>query len=239
MEPTDPQARTRLIRRMTRVMDFPMALLSFVFLALVVADLAAPPDAPYLPWVEQASLAIWMLFVLEYAIKLGLAPDRRDFLRHSWFDLLVLAVPAFRLFRVLSAVRALRGARVLKMFSFFRLGVAARRGARGFAQYLKESRFGYVTFLTTIVVLVSAAAMLLLEREAEGTQITTYGDALWWSASTVTTVAGNLNPVTWPGRVLAVLLMVYGMVVFGYLVSQAVAYIQRAERKRAKIPDDE
>lgn len=232
----DPQARIRAIRRLTRTLDVPMALLSLVFLALVVADLAAPADAPYREGLDRASLALWGLFVFEFLLKLAIAPARLEFLKRSWFDILVLAVPMLRILRALRAFRALRATRALKFVSLFRLGSATRRGARALAQFLKTSRFGYVSAVTAVVVLVGAAAMLFLERDAEASTIRTYGDALWWSAALITTVASDLQPVTGGGRVLAVLMMLYSMIVFGYLVSHAVAFIQ-GEKVQAALAD--
>ena len=221
-----PQARLRLVRRLTQVLDVPMAVLSLVFLGLVIADVAAPPAAAHRPWLDRASLAIWVVFVLEFAAKLAIAPDRRAFLRRSWFDVLVLVVPMLRVLRALRAFRALRAARALRLVSLFRLGTATRRGARALGQFLHASRFGYVTAVTMVVVGVGAVAMVFLERDAPTAQIRTLRDALWWSASTVTTVGGGLQPVTDGGRVLAVAMMLYAVIVFGYLVSQAVAFIR-------------
>lgn len=219
-------ARLRLVRRLTRALDVPMAALSLVFLGVVIADVAAPPEAPYRPWLDGASLTIWGAFVLEFAAKLAIAPDRGTFIRRSWFDLLVLAVPMLRILRALRAFRALRAARALRLVSLFRLGSATRRGARALSQFLRASRFGYVSAVTGVVVVVSAVAMVFLERDAPGAQIHTLRDALWWSASTVTTVGGDLQPVTDGGRVLSVAMMLYAMIVFGYLVSRAVVFIQ-------------
>jgi voltage-gated potassium channel len=168
-----------------------------------------------------------------------IAPNRLTFIRRSWFDILVLAVPMLRVLRALSAFRALKAARVLRVVSLFRLGSATRRGSRALGRFMRASRLGYVSAVTAIVVLVSAAAMLFLERDASGSQIRTYGDALWWSAALVTTVAGNLQPVTPGGRILAVMTMLYSVVVFGYLVSQAVVFIQpQAAPSRGPVQPD-
>jgi voltage-gated potassium channel len=47
----------------------------------------------------------------------------------------------------------------------------------------------------------------------------TYADALWWTAMLLTTMGSGFWPVTAEGRVLAFLLSVYGIVVFGYITA--------------------
>ena len=72
-----------------------------------------------------------------------------------------------------------------------------------------------ILFLTTIVVdLAGAAATYALERSASGTQVTTFGQALFFSTVQVLTVSSSLaNPVTALGRVVDVALELWGVVV--------------------------
>jgi len=65
------------------------------------------------------------------------------------------------------------------------------------------------------------------------------GAALWWSAALVTTVASEKNPVTGPGRAVAVMLMVYGMVVFGCFMGCAVVFIQGRQRETMRATTSE
>ncbi len=54
------------------------------------------------------------------------------------------------------------------------------------------------------------------EQDAEGANVSTYGDALWWACTTVTTVGyGDRFPVTFEGRMIAVLLMIVGIATLG------------------------
>jgi hypothetical protein len=61
----------------------------------------------------------------------------------------------------------------------------------------------------TIIIIVSTFALALLfylfEHDAARTEIHTYGDALFWTASQLTSVSSSLpNPVTTGGKILAV-----------------------------------
>jgi hypothetical protein len=70
-------------------------------------------------------------------------------------------------------------------------------------------------FLATIVVdLAGAVAMYALERSASGTQVTTFGQALFFTTAQVVTVSSSLaNPLTPLGRVVDVMLELWGVAV--------------------------
>lgn len=65
----------------------------------------------------------------------------------------------------------------------------------------------------------------LLERDAPGSNIATYGDALWWAMETITTVGyGDHHPVTTAGRVVAGGLMVTGLAMVGMITATIVTW---------------
>jgi hypothetical protein len=67
------------------------------------------------------------------------------------------------------------------------------------------ARLAVLVIATVVIDLVVAFAFYRLERGAAGTEITSYGDALFWTSSQMTTVSSSLrNPITNGGRALAV-----------------------------------
>jgi voltage-gated potassium channel len=79
------------------------------------------------------------------------------------------------------------------------------------------------------------------EQDASGANITTFGDALWWSATTVTTVGyGDLFPVTTTGRFVAVALMLVGIACIGAITAGVAAWLvaQVEADARAEAKDD-
>ena len=66
----------------------------------------------------------------------------------------------------------------------------------------------------------SSLAVLQFESRSPDANITTGGDALWWSAVTITTVGyGDYYPVTTLGRLTGVLVMLAGVGIIGALAS--------------------
>ena len=48
---------------------------------------------------------------------------------------------------------------------------------------------------------------------------TGYGDALWWTGMLIASLGSDFWPATTEGRVLSLLLTLYGLAVFGYLTA--------------------
>src|SRR3989339_140530 len=73
-----------------------------------------------------------------------------------------------------------------------------------------------------LVVAVVALGILIypIERGAEGAKIRSEADGLWFAITTVTGVGyGDMVPVTGWGRVVASLLEIFGVVLFGAIVA--------------------
>jgi voltage-gated potassium channel len=196
----------------------PMALLGLAWLLIVVAELL---------WGENrlltlASTAVWLIFIAEFALRLLLAPERVAFLKRNWLTVIALVVPALRFFRALTVLRAARGLRGLRLV---RIVGTANRSMKALRTTLRRRRFGYVLGLTLLVVVLGAAGMLSFEPAEEvAGGFTSYGHALWWTAMLVTSIGSDYWPLTAEGRVLALLLSIYGLAVFGYITASFASF---------------
>lgn len=84
----------------------------------------------------------------------------------------------------------------------------------------------YTAASATLLVYVASLAMLETERHAADASITNFGEAVWWSIVTVTTVGyGDAYPVTVTGRVIAVLLMIGGISLIGVITATVASWI--------------
>ena len=94
----------------------------------------------------------------------------------------------------------------------------------------------YVSGAAAVAVGLGALSALDAEQDAPGANITTFGDALWWAATTVTTVGyGDRFPVTAEGRAVAVVLMLVGIGLVGSVTAAVTAWIlARVEADRAR-----
>jgi voltage-gated potassium channel len=66
--------------------------------------------------------------------------------------------------------------------------------------------------LTALVIILGGIAVYLAEHKHPGANITTLGDALWWSVITITTVGyGDYTPITVIGRIIGGIVMFAGI----------------------------
>ena len=60
--------------------------------------------------------------------------------------------------------------------------------------------------------------------------LNSFGDALWWSAATITTVGyGDIYPVTALGRVVGVFTMLVGISTFAVVTAKVAEFLVRAD----------
>jgi len=89
--------------------------------------------------------------------------------------------------------------------------LAKRYSVHGESQKLL-SRFLLVCLFITILLLVSALLAWAFERRGyEGSSIKSFWDGIWWSIVTIATVGyGDKYPITFPGRIVGIILIVVG-----------------------------
>ena len=211
--------RDELQQRLSGWFDVPLTILAFVMLGLLVLDLVGDLSPNWAARVSQGQTAIWAVFVAAFLVELALAPSKLTYLRNNWLTAVSIALPALRSIRILRAARALRG------LSLVRILTTVNRGSRALGNIVQRGRFGYVLTLTGVVTVTSAAGAYYFERTEPAANILTPGDALWWSATIVTTVNSPYETITLEGRVIALLLRVFGLAISGYLTAIIAAYL--------------
>ncbi|HEY0971659.1 MAG TPA: ion transporter [Gemmatimonadales bacterium] len=204
--------RFELLERISTMLEWPMTALGFVWLVLVIIDLTRGLS----PVLATLNYVIWGLFILQFLLELAIAPRKGEYFRRNWLTAIALVLPALRVVRVLRAfrvLRALRGARLVRVVS------SMNRGMRSLGRVMGRRGVGYVVALTIVVDLLGAAGMYAFEREASGGYFGNFATALWWTAMTLTSMGADYFPRTGEGRLLGLLLAIYGFAVFGYVTA--------------------
>ncbi len=174
---------------------------------------------------------IWAVFALEYVIRLTLTDKRWRFVRREWPELLIVVLPFLRPLRLVRSARALRLLRLVRL-----VGVLGELGQQGW-RLLARHGLNYALLVTGIVLLGAAALVLAVEEGGEGS-INSFGDALWWAVTTVTTVGyGDTFPVTPAGRGIAAFLMLAGIALFGVLTANVAAFFIEQEQKPEQVAE--
>lgn len=223
------QERWEVLEQLEDWLETPMFLLGFAWLALLGIDLIFGLNS----FLETISNLIWILFIVDFSVKFTLAPNKLSYLRANWLTAFSLLLPALRLFRavrVFQLLRAARGVRLVRLIS------SLNRGMRALRASMSRRGFGYVIALTLVVTLIGAAGMYAFEKDAtEGFK--DYGTALWWTAMVMTTMGSEYWPKTAEGRLLCLILSLYGFAVFGYVTAAVATFFvgRDAEDEEAEV----
>ena len=85
------------------------------------------------------------------------------------------------------------------------------------------------------MIVIMGAAILDVERGVPGSHIQTPSDALWWGLVTVTTIGyGDVYPVTMEGRLVAGVLIIFGVAMISTLTGSFAAWILTNDETESK-----
>lgn len=209
------------LKRWEKATAIPLAVLAMVYLGIyafeVLADVNGKPKAA----LEVSSDLIWGLFWADFLVRVALAKNRLRFLRRNLIEIASLVLPAMRAFRML---------RVLTAF-------------HQVAQFTKSTGARVNLFLFTslpLLFFMCALGILDVERHAFRSTIHNFGDALWWSLTTLATVGyGDLYPVTTSGRLIAAVLLFAGIGSMSLITANIASWLMKNIGNRAHLDDDE
>lgn len=211
-------------------LETPMLILSVVWLALFVYELLWNLST----FLEGVGIIIWIVFILDFGLKLFLAPKTLAYLKDNWLIAISLVLPALRVFRIFSVFRVLGAARAARGLRLVRFLGSLNIGMNALGESFRRRGFKYVFIVTLAVIFGGSALMLTFESAADVADgFKNYGESLWWTAMLMTTLGGAYTPQTAEGRILNFILALYAFVSFGYITATlATFFVERDAVKR-------
>lgn len=183
-----------------------LSILSIVNLLLLYL-VAADENLKNILWAMNAVLS--GIFVVDFTYRIVTAPSRSTYFwrRFGWADLLA-SLPLAQL-KVLRAFRLVRVVRLLRE-------LGPRAVLRALVDERANSALLTLLLLGILVLEFGSLAVLRVEQGAEGANITSASDALWYTIVTISTVGyGDQYPVTNAGRVIGSMIIIVGVGIFG------------------------
>ena len=185
--------------------DLVSASLTIAYVTLAFRQEAAIPAESIALW------ALGILFLVEFGARFLDSPSRTTYFRGHWLDL-VTAVPV-------PAIPGLRVLRLLRLLRFLKVGMFLRRWllSRGW----RDS--GLIWPSLFLFWVGSAVALWLVEHDAPGAQIKTFGDALiaaLLTAGTLGFAKHSLQPVTESGEVISAIMVFGALGLWGFASSR-------------------
>lgn len=213
MNPTAPNPKATAYRVFILVV-------SLVSLLVVSALLLVPLDVETKRLLVLLDFIACGVFFCDFLYSLATAQNRWRYLRTwGWVDLLA-SVPA------VDALRFARGFRVLRIIRLLRVIRSVRELVWIFTHYRRRSAVAGLGLALFLSVTLGSILVLHFEHAAEGSNITTGNEALWWAWVTMTTVGyGDRTPITAGGRMVAVVMMTVGIGCFSTLSGLVAAWL--------------
>ena len=181
----------------------------YVLLALLVDTIfkVSPEVSKILELVDNG---ICVFFLIEFSIRFYKAESKLKFMKWGWIDLIssIPSIDFLRIGRLFSLMRLLRIIRAIR---------STKELIRHFKRKRVESTI-ISMFLLGILLLIFSSILILKVEDVPGGNIKTASDALWWGFTTISTIGyGELYPITTAGRLIASVLIIFGVGIFGTL----------------------
>ena len=196
------------IARWERLTEWPLTAAALLFLVAYAAPIVDPDEDQWLTAACRTAVWVtWAMFAADFIVRVVLAERRERYVLRHWLDVLIIALPLLRPLRLLRLVTLLK--------------VLNRRATHG----LRGRVAIYVAGGSALLAFCGALAVLSAER-GRGGNIASFGDAMWWAVTTMTTVGyGDRYPVTAQGRWVAVALMLSGIALLGVVTATLATWL--------------
>ena len=206
-------------------LEITVLILSVYVLGALLAQTVFPLTPEINVLLDQIDFFVCLVFFADFCVRFRHAPSKLAFFKWGWIDL-ISSIPAFDFLRWGRLFRAIRILRVLRAF----------RSTRNLIAFLYRNRtkslVGTAALSAVLLVIFSCIAILAFENEKES-NIKTPFDAICWAVSTMTTVGyGDKFPITMEGKLVAMVLMVTGVGLFGVLTGLFARLFIEAELKK-------
>lgn len=209
-----------------------LAIGSLPLLALeFVRDKLTEADRGFLDVVD---VVVFVAFAVDYLVQFALTNRRSHFVRGEWMELLLVVsqglamVPALTALGVLRVLRATRALRAIAAFTriLTSVGLSSHRGR----EFLRQHSARLALSIAGLTWLTAGVAFTIAEDVSADADPQSFGDGLWWSISTITTVGyGDIVPTTFAGRVVGGITMVIGISVFAVVTASAAEFLMRRD----------
>lgn len=204
-----------------KIMELPMIVLGFVFLGLYTLEvLSEPGTAPYNLAVA-GTFIIYLFFAFDlFTTVFAESPWQgndngwKGFFGRHWLLILAVALPMFRPLRIFRLLLVLSAIETL----------AKTRASQASI---------FVVVALPLVWFTGALSLFDVERGVNPS-FQGLGDALWWSAVTITTVGyGDYAPITTEGRVVAIFLMLLSIGLIGSVTALLANWVFGGDRQKS------
>jgi len=182
---------------------------------------------------------VTIILIYDYCDRLRKSENKKKFLVEHIYEIPALLPLIFFSFMEYEASIAavLRAMRIIRLFRLLRL--LRLINLFKMAKFLKASGFIYLVILLVVSIIFGAIGILVVEEGNPGSTIKNFGDALWFSTTTITISGfGDVVPSTMEGRIISAILIVVGLTtILGFISSFGATVVQKRLNKKVVAHD--
>lgn len=202
-----------LPHRQSVLRDIAIAGLALFSAILLIIELTIELAGSQLQIIIALDIFIAALFLFDFLYEYSNAHNRKEYMRKNWFYLLAAIPVAGGPFQAMRTIQLLRIVRIVRLY--MRIKALSERTE---AISKHSSRYIFIALFSVVIIFTSSTLFYQYEQVANS-GVNRYFDAVWWSVVTATSVGyGDIYPVTVQGRVIAMVLMVFGLALLGTIV---------------------
>lgn len=212
------------LERFERRTDIPLLVLAAALIPLIIVPWMFELGSTWEQTIFWFDWGIWSAFALDFGVKLLIAPHRLAYVRTHWLEAALVLLPFLRPLRLARVVRFARVAVALGLNVEILRSIIGKRAARVLAGVLGAAMIG------------GGGLVFAAERQSDGATITSFQDGVWWALVTMTTVGyGDFYPTTTIGRMIGLLLMVFGVAALAVVTAEVAALLIRNREEEEEI----
>lgn len=204
-------------KRNTLIYEYCICFLALIGTVLAVIDI----NQGLTLWQLWLDRIILIILTFDYIVRFILSKDKRVFFIENIFNLIAI-IPYS------SALRIFRITRLAKLTKLSIIGAFPRKAFKKVNIFLNTNGLKNMIFFTIAAILFGSIGIMYTENMS-------IEDSLWWAFVTATTVGyGDLSPSTNLGRLIAAVLMIFGIGLIGSITSTITSYFLKIEKKDFK-----
>lgn len=209
--------KTLIIRllphRQSVLRDLAISGLALLSALLLVIELSIELVGDQLQIIIAVDIIISAIFLFDFLYDYSKADDHKKYMRKNWYFLLAAVPVTGGPFQALRTIQLLRLLRIVRLYARIKaLSEKTEEVSR------HSSRYIFIALFSVVVIFTGSTFFYQAEAGANPA-INGYFDAVWWAVVTATSVGyGDIYPVTVGGRVIAMVLMVFGLALLGTII---------------------
>lgn len=215
-----------------KIVDLTLIILNLLVCSLFVIETYLPEKGALF---NQIDSIVVLVFIVEFILRFYASESKKRFFTAPYTIIDFLAILPTVLRWILPGstgafLATLRVIRLLRIFRFLRFVETETF----FFGTVKEHILRVLRLMTTTAIILFLSAGLIYSVEVDlNEKLVTFGDAFYYTVVTVTTVGfGDITPVTEPGKLITVLMILSGIVFIPWQAGQIVISWVRINKKR-------